>query len=360
MTRGDDFTGFSFNGVHSSTLGVVRVSNGNRHEVNILPFIKDTSVEVPGGDGHYFYRTNYKKYDMTLNIAFDEMDERQFRFLRRFYLSKGLYQLILDENPYKIYIAKGKGLSNIKFVPFGASNNRRYAGEATLSFEIYDGLSKSRFKFKDDYTIANIAEWNDVVGDYTVRQVDFTEEDPTNTGVVIFTEEEGVNSKLITEEKFYDFNNLNEWDVASGLQERGNYDTFYVDGARGCFDLVNPGDAPAPYNLRLYFLGNGLIPDGSATIVQNGQTVSTVTWEGFEQASRDARTNIAVDEFIEINTKERIVKGFDRNQNRTGRYYINHFDGDFGPVPIGESKMIIEANNVAQLKPYIYYDYLYY
>ena len=360
MTRGDDFTGFSFNGVHSSTLGVVRVSNGSRHEMNLLPSIKDITVEAPGNDGEYFYRSNYKKYDMTFNIAFDEMDENQFRFLRRFYLSKGLFRLILDENPYKIYMAKGKGLSNIKFVPFGASNNRRYAGEATLSFEIYEGLSKSRFKFTEDYTSANIAEWNDVVGDYTVRQVDFTEEDPTNTGVVIFTDEEDVNSELITEEKFFNFDNLEEWKEASGILEKGNYDTFYVDGARGCFDLVNPGDIPAPFNLRLYFLGNGLIPEGTATIIQNNQVVSTITWESFEQAARDARTNIAADEFIEISTKERIVKGFDRNQNKTGRYYINHFDGDFAPIPTGESKMIIEADNVAQLKPYIYYDYLYY
>lgn len=360
MTRGDDFTGFSFNGVHSSTLGVVRVSDGNRFEQNLLPSLNDMSVEVPGGDGNYFYRTTYKKHDMTFNIAFDEMDENQFRFLRRFYLSKGLYQLILDENPYKIYTAKGKGLSNIKFVPFEASNNRRYAGEATLSFEVYEGLSKSRFKFADDYTSANIAEWNDVVGDYTVRQVDFTDEDPTNTGKLIYTEEEDVNSKLITEQKFFEFENLQEWQEASGILERGNYDEFYVEGARGCFDLYNPGDISAPFNLRLYLLGSGLIPSGTATIVQNGQTVSTITWENFGQALRDSRTNIADDEFIEINTKERIVKGFDRNFNKTGRYYIEHFDGDFNPIPLGESKMIIETTNVVQLKPYIYYDYLYY
>ena len=360
MVRNDDFTGFSFNGVHSSMLGIVRVSNGNRFEANLLPSLNDITTEVPGGDGTYFYRTNYRKYDMTFNIAFEDMDENQFRFLRSFYISNGLFNLILDENPYKVYKAKGKGLNNIKFVPFAASNNRRYSGEGTLSFEIYEGTAKSRFKYTDDYSRANIMEWNDIVGDYTVRQVGFSEEDPTNNGMLIYTEEEDVNSEIIKEEEFYDFKNLDEWQEASGIDERGNYDVFYVEGAQGCFDLYNAGDVPTPYKLRLYFLPDGTIPDGSLSIIQNGQVVSTMTWEGFAQAERDARTNIAVDDCIEICTKDRVVKGFDFYHNKTGRYYIDHFDGDFNPIPVGESKMVIDVSNVSNLRPFIMYDYLYY
>lgn len=360
MVRNDDFTGFSFNGIHSSTLGIVRVTNGNRHEVNILPSVKDITTDVPGGDGVYFYRANYQKYEMTFNIAFEDMDENQIRFLCNFYKSKGLFKLILDENPYKIYKAKGKGISNIKYVPFGAINNRRYAGEGTLSFEIFEGTAKSRFKFQEDYTSANIMEWNDIVGDYTVRQVDFQEEDPTNNGLLIYTDDPEVNSEIIKEEKFFNFENMDEWCEASGIEEQGNYDLFYVESARGCFDLFNPGDTEAPYRLRLYFLPNGTIPSGTLSIIQNNEVVSTLTWESFEQAPRDSRTNIAVDAFIEVCSRDRVVKGFDRNYNRTGRYYIDHFQGDFNPIPLGESKMVIEVENVEQLKPYIMYDYLYY
>lgn len=359
MVRNDDFTGFSFNGVHSSTLGIVRVSSGNRFEENLLPSLQDITSEASGKDGAYFYRTNYRKYDKTFNIAFEDMDEKQLRFLRRFYNSKGLYNLILDENPYKVYKAKGKGLNNIKYIPFGNIDNRRYAGEGTLSFEIYEGVSKSRFKYTDDYTSANIMEWNDIVGDYTVRQVDLPE-DPTDNGTLIYTEDPDVNSAIIKEEQFFNFKNLDEWQEASGIVPKGNFDIFYLDGGQGCIDLFNAGDVPTPFQLRLYFLGNGTMPSGSYSIIQDGKTLSTVTWESFEQASRDSKTNIAADDFIEIWTRDRIVKGFDNHQNRTGRYYINHFEGDFNPIPVGESKLIIEAENIAQLKPYIIYDYLYY
>lgn len=359
MVRNDDYTGFSFNGVHSSTLGIVRVSDGNRFEANLLPSLQDISMEASGRDGAYFYRTNYRKYDLTLNIAFEDMDERQLRFLRRFYKSEGLYSLILDENPYKIYKAKGKGLNNIKYVPFGYSSNRRYRGEGTISFEIYEGVSKSRFKYTDDYTSANIMEWNDIVGDYTVRQVDLPE-DPTDNGTLIYTEDPDVNSAVIKEEQFFDFNNLDEWKEASGIVPKGNFDIFYTENSLGCFDLFNAGDVPAPYKLRFYFLPDGTIPDGSLNIIQDGQIVSTITWEGFTQAERDSRTNIAVDDYIEISTKERVIKGFDLNHNKTGRYYMNYFSGDFNPIPLGESKMEIDVNNVSGLRPFIMYDYLYY
>jgi hypothetical protein len=32
-----DYIGFTFNGVHSSELGLVRVSNGSRYETDLLP-----------------------------------------------------------------------------------------------------------------------------------------------------------------------------------------------------------------------------------------------------------------------------------------------------------------------------------
>ena len=36
-----DYLGFTFNGIHSSELGLVRVSSSNRYDDNLLPTIQD-------------------------------------------------------------------------------------------------------------------------------------------------------------------------------------------------------------------------------------------------------------------------------------------------------------------------------
>jgi phage-related protein len=54
-----DYIGFTYNNVHSSDLGIVRVNNGSRFEENLLPTIKDKTVEVPGRDGVYYFGSQY-------------------------------------------------------------------------------------------------------------------------------------------------------------------------------------------------------------------------------------------------------------------------------------------------------------
>ena len=50
-----DFIGFSFDDVHSSDLGVLRVSDGSRYNEYLLPTSQDVTVQVPGGDGTYYF-----------------------------------------------------------------------------------------------------------------------------------------------------------------------------------------------------------------------------------------------------------------------------------------------------------------
>jgi hypothetical protein len=54
-----EYMGFSYNGVHSSDLGIVRVSKGSRFEENLLPTIQDKTVQVPGNDGTYYFGSYY-------------------------------------------------------------------------------------------------------------------------------------------------------------------------------------------------------------------------------------------------------------------------------------------------------------
>ena len=113
-----DFTGFEFGGVHSSELGIIRVSDGDRYDEKLHPEVEDITAEIPGLDGNYYFGTNYKPKSIEVKIAFDSLNEEQFRKLKRVFDLKKTKELIFDENPYKKYIAKVENPIELSFVCF--------------------------------------------------------------------------------------------------------------------------------------------------------------------------------------------------------------------------------------------------
>ena len=177
-----DFLGFTFNGVHSSELGIFRVSDGSRYTENLLPTIQDKTVQIPGADGMYYYDSAYTQRQFNLSIAFDGMTEEQFINLKKLLGDKKIHNLIFDEAPYKVYKVKTTGAPNLKFVCFdeplnnslytstseGYSNKeelygagskrvtrRIYKGEGQINFVAYSPFARSRFKYIDDYIRTN-------------------------------------------------------------------------------------------------------------------------------------------------------------------------------------------------------------
>ena len=55
----NDFIGFIFDGIHSSSLNIIRVSEGDKYEETILPEIEDSTLVVPGLDGDLYYNSRY-------------------------------------------------------------------------------------------------------------------------------------------------------------------------------------------------------------------------------------------------------------------------------------------------------------
>ena len=47
MALSGDFIGFTFNGVHSSDMGIIRTSDGSRFNENLLPTSTDKTVQIP-------------------------------------------------------------------------------------------------------------------------------------------------------------------------------------------------------------------------------------------------------------------------------------------------------------------------
>ena len=101
-----DFLGFSFDGIHSSRLGITRVSDGNRYNESLTPELEDKIIPIPGKDGNYFFGSSYAGKPFTIQIAFDSLSESQFRQLNKLLAIKKPCRLIFDERPYKVYMAK--------------------------------------------------------------------------------------------------------------------------------------------------------------------------------------------------------------------------------------------------------------
>lgn len=155
-----DYVGFTFNGIHSSQLKILSVSDGSRYNRDLLPTIEDYSIDITGATGMNYFGGNFKKRDIVLNIAFDEVDERHLRAIRELFSEREVHELYLDEEPYKVYNAVISKTPSIKFIAFGDVGTRVYKGEGQLVFTCYDPIAYTKNgNYLDDYESENIEEW---------------------------------------------------------------------------------------------------------------------------------------------------------------------------------------------------------
>ena len=161
-----DYIGFTYNGVHSSTLGIVRVSDGSRFNENLLPTIQDKTVQVPGGDGTYYFGSYYTQRQFSISFAFDSLTEEQVTKLKAHFGDKKIHDLVFDETPYKVYSAKVTGTATLKHIPFAeGETNRVYKGEGAIQFTCYYPFARCAFMGKTYNELKplypNIDEWWD-------------------------------------------------------------------------------------------------------------------------------------------------------------------------------------------------------
>ena len=172
MSTYEDFVGFSFqpNGeslVHSSDLNILRVSDGSRYGINLLPTMKEQTADIPGVDGTYWWNTTYSQSTFSINFAFDSLTEYDMRRIKQVFGGKKLGKLIFDETPFKYYVVKTTGTPTLRFVSFNENGNRIYKGEGTLNFVAYFPYAMSTIKYLDEAVgdrFENKAEWQDSLG----------------------------------------------------------------------------------------------------------------------------------------------------------------------------------------------------
>ena len=295
MALSGDFIGFTFNGVHSSDMGIIRTSDGSRFNENLLPTSTDKTVQIPGGDGTYYFGSNYTQRQIPISVATDELTETQFRQLKQWLGDKQIHPLVFDEAPYKTYMVKTSSIPTLKFICFDniTKNNgkmtvdRVYKGEGSLQFITYFPFARCSKKYLSEYSDSN----------------------------------------------------KEEWATASGLlTEQGSY-----DGTGTTINLYNPGDLETDF--FAYYARTSLAELSKIYIDSNILS--------FDFNSNDNVT----DTYIRINSKANLIEGCDENFQPTGTLY-NKFitSGDFFKIPTGESQLLSVGANCVKIEyDYLYY-----
>lgn len=306
-----DFIGFSFNGYRSEELGIVRVSDGSRYDEDLLPTSQDKTVQVPGGDGFYYFGSDYTQRQFSINIAFDELTEAQFRKLQQVFGTKELGKLIFDERPYKYYMVKS-GNPQLKYICFGKEGGPRiYKGEGTLTFTAYYPFAKSVFKFLEK------------------------------------TQKEGKEVYVLQST----YSNIEEWAEASGMKAQGTLDKVLKSPTGGVYSIsvYNAGDLEADFILKF----NGA-PNNAINIELSQQNVAGK--KGFLNIKNFGLKG--TDTGFQINTKTNLIEGFNTKGLTGVLYNENIIQGDFFKIPPQEEGLKISITGATPIE--IVYDYIYY
>ena len=133
-----DFLAFSFNGLHSwDDFKIYRTISGDRHDLPTVGQIKDITVEVPGGDGLYYFESFHREKKFSISFAFDNLTEIQLSRLKQWLNGKELGDLWFEEAPYKVYTAKVTGKPTLKVIPFERVKKETSSGTLKEYIETY-------------------------------------------------------------------------------------------------------------------------------------------------------------------------------------------------------------------------------
>lgn len=415
-----DFLGFSFDGIHSSRLGITRVSKGDRYDESLVPEIEDKIIEIPGGDGSYFFGSLYRTKPITIQIAFDSLTENQFRQLRKLLAIKRPCQLVFDERPYKVYMAKISSPPELEYVCFDERKKtvaaaregirvvdrdyeegtitretiypyeyedrteRIYKGEGTIEFTCVRPFATDQFKVLDLYGDFNFKTgWNNELtfrnNPRTTAEADSRIDedraagqtvDPTDPKYAVISVEEG--NSITT------YTNVEEWAESSGILSyefytRNNVDKVCatdVTGYNAYIPTYNAGDIDVPFYLFLPFEEGALSP-ASGDYIDINLGNNLLRLKPF-----NSKTTTDKENGVMINTNNHLIEGvkYDTTTSAwrtTGNLYNEYIvAGDFTKIKNNNWSMfnvydnphlqMIYLNCATAMGAKIHYNYLYY
>ena len=255
-------------------LKVVRTSDGSRYNETGFPEIESRTATAPGNDGTYYFGEDFKQKPLTMELAFDDIEEKDFRRLKTVFANKTPAKLFFDEAPYKCRYVVSSGPSDIKYLCFDEEHlgktKRIYKGEMTINFVAYYPFSVCT---KKELLYAN------------------------------------TENKEIA--KYYDLDD-NAWVEGSGLLEKPEDADIFVNGEA---KLYNGGDRPVEW--KLTFKSNG----GDVVITYGDKRIELAPFKSDELITVDSKLHAVIgqdkyaqhfknvlSEFFRIKTGESIIK----------------------------------------------------
>lgn len=314
-----DFTGFTFNGVHSSELGLTRVSDGSRYTEELLPAIQDKTVQIPGADGTYYYGSSYTQKPFNISVVFDDMTEEQFVRIKKVFGDKGIHDLIFDEWPYKVYRVKSTGTPNLKYICFDkgidkndrdyednsniktkkdlyrvsarSTNGRIYKGEGQINLIAYSPFARSRYKYIDQYNFFNVPEWG---------SMDTATADSVHYNLYDWVDSVGFKT--------------------SNVGKSYNNQTYQIDKITNSGVMIyNPGDLPT--NFTLTVVPNGTFSGLRLDLDDNCLNLDGFTLEGNDKAFRiNGKLNLIEGLIEDSNSYSYIIYTPNENPKEEGLY----------------------------------------
>lgn len=337
-----DFIGFTIGDFHSSELGILRTSNGDRFDEDLVPSFSDSTSQVPGGDGQYYWKSLHSEKTFSIPIAYDSMTETQFRNLRRAMSSKDLIPLVFDERPYKEYIVKPTGTPQLNYICFDENDQRVYKGEGTLEFTAFYPYARNRhikgkgLKYLNEF-VSN--------GEYSV---------PEWIGFA---------------------SNRDEWSASSNmLMEQGDYDKcvkLTTSTPKYSVKIYNAGDLESCFNLyvpitnkifplkKIYLLDKDLKENGTKMVGKVMEFYDDTTARTLTTAEAE------INKYICIEGRTNLLMGCDKDFQPTGSIF-NKFikSGDFFTLPTQfaypEAQLVMEPDSASDPCGKLEYDYWYY
>ena len=407
-----DFIGMEYNGVHSSALGFVRTSNGDRYNLSLLPSFEDQTAQVQGRDETYYFGLNYTDKNISIDIAFDEINESRFRKITKLFSDRKPHKLILDESPYKYYNVKIAESPEIDYLCFDNGGERIYKGEGSLSFVAYNPFAQSTYKYLTDYNSDTMKYWDfkvtKDVAPILNNKIYYTRDSWDNYTPIIFTDEiefpqkytqcdaskefnssfvyyifdgtkytEVENLELETyrlnpsnyytknNDFYYEGGNINEWFFSLDLLPNQTYQSYTYDtfiSGENKINLYNPGDLETDFEVTIPFT------NGSISNLKFYLSSSNTTLVNYQLLLANSIPKKGSDAAIKINTSNNLIYGvdsLDENSKPTGNIYNEYITGGhFFKIPVtykSEEDYSVVSLQLGKISnAYIKYNYKFY
>ena len=406
-----DFIGMEYNGVHSSALGFVRTSNGDRYNLSLLPSFEDQTAQVQGRDETYYFGLNYTDKNISIDIAFDEINESRFRKITKLFSDRKPHKLILDESPYKYYNVKIAESPEIDYLCFDNGGERIYKGEGSLSFIAYNPFAQSTYKYLTDYNSDTMKYWDfkvtKDVAPILNNKIYYTRDSWDNYTPIIFTDEiefpqkytqcdaskefnssfvyyifdgteytEVENLELETyrlnpsnyytknNDFYYEGGNINEWFFSLDLLPNQTYQSYTYDtfiSGENKINLYNPGDLETDFEVTIPFT------EDSISNLKFYLSSFNTTLVNYQLLFNDNILKKGNDAAIKINSMNNLVYGVDSVENGkpTGNIYNDSIiGGHFFKIPVtyrGEENYSVVSLQLGSISnAYIKYNYKFY